>query len=31
MLRHLGLARALGLEEERRRFSLSLPGFAWAR
>ena len=31
MLRHLGLARALGLEEERRRFSFALPGLAWAR
>ncbi len=31
MLRHLGLARALGLEEERKGFFLALPGLAWAR
>jgi hypothetical protein len=31
MLRHLGLARALGLEEERKRFFLALPGLVWAR
>ena len=31
MLRHLGLARILGLAEPARRFSFALPGFAWAR
>lgn len=31
MLRHLGLAGPLGLEQPRRRFAFALPGFAWAR
>lgn len=31
MLRHLGLARSLGVKESKRRFSLMLPGLAWAR